>query len=148
MKIKRMIRLCLVIIAGFAVITGINYIHAVWSIRHWVKLFEHSSFEQLKKEYPDYYYETEIEPREQLAIYQEKQLIPNFFFHDFVIIKSSLSGMSIYDRGLLKSTSREVMEGKIKSFQEDEFKEEENVSSVGEVLSSSLKMAGFKKHGT
>lgn len=42
--------------------------------------------------------------------------------------------MSIHDRGFLKSTSREVMEEKIKSFQEDRFKEEENVSSVGEIF--------------
>lgn len=148
MKMNNLIRICLLVIAALAIITGINYGYALWSIRHWEKIFEHSSFEQLKKEYPAYYYETDTEPREQLVVYQEKQLIPNFFFHDFVIIKSSLSGMSIHDRGFLKSTSREVMEAKIKSFQEDGFKEEENVSSVGEIISSSLKMAGFKEHGT
>ena len=39
------------------------------------------------------------------------------------------------------------MKEKLKLYQEDGFKEGENVSSVGEVFSSSLKLAGFKEYG-
>ena len=53
----------------------------------------------------------------------------------------------IYTGSRLKSTSRGTMKEKLKLYQEDGFKEGENVSSVGEVFSSSLKLAGFKEYG-
>ena len=71
-----------------------------------------SNFEQLKNEYGKYYYQVEGPPEEQLFIYQQKQLLPNIFYHDLVIIKSSLSGIKIYTGARLKSTSRETMEEK------------------------------------
>ena len=82
-----------------------------------------------------------------MIIYQQKQLLPNIFHHDLVIIKSSLSGIKIYTGARLKSTSRDTIKEKLKIYQEDGFKEGENVSSVGEVFSSSLKLAGFKEDG-
>ena len=82
-----------------------------------------------------------------MLIYQQKQLLPNIFYHDLIVMKSSISGIKIYTGSRLKSTSRGTMKEKLKLYQEDGFKEGENVSSVGEVFSSSLKLAGFKEYG-
>ena len=62
-------------------------------------------------------------------------------------MKSSLSGIKIYTGARLKSTLRNILEEKLKLYQKDGFEEGEEVSSVGEVFSSSLKMAGFKEDG-
>ena len=58
-------------------------------------------------------------------------------------MKSSLSGIKIYTGARLNSTSRDTIKEKLKIYQEDEFKEGENVSSVGEVFSSSLKPVSY-----
>lgn len=142
---KKLIRISDFVIVGLLAITCANYGYTAWSIRHWKNVLKQSNFEQLKNEYGKYYYQVEGPPEEQLFIYQQKQLLPNIFYHDLVIIKSSLSGIKIYTGARLKSTSRETTEEKLKLYQEDGFEEEESVSSVGEVFSSSLKMAGFRE---
>lgn len=146
-KMKKLIRIFIFVIAGLIILTCINYGYTAWSIHHWKNVLEQSSFEQLKNEHAKYYYQVEVPPAEQLLIYQQKQLLPNIFYHDLVVMKSSLSGIKIYTGSRLKSTSRGTMKEKLKLYQEDGFKEGENVSSVGEVFSSSLKLAGFKEYG-
>ena len=144
---KKLIRIFIFVIAGLIILTCINYGYTAWSIHHWKNVLEQSSFEQLKNEYAKYYYQVEGPPAEQLLIYQQKQLLPNIFYHDLIVMKSSSSGIKIYTGSRLKSTSRGTMKEKLKLYQEDGFKEGENVSSVGEVFSSSLKLAGFKEYG-
>ena len=93
---KKLIRIFIFVIAGLIILTCINYGYTAWSIHHWKNVLEQSSFEQLKNEYAKYYYQVEGPPAEQLLIYQQKQLLPNIFYHDLIVMKSSISGIKIY----------------------------------------------------
>lgn len=106
---KKLIRIFIFVIAGLIILTCINYGYTAWSIHHWKNVLEQSSFEQLKNEYAKYYYQVEGPPAEQLLIYQQKQLLPNIFYHDLIVMKSSISGIKIYTGSRLKSTSRGTM---------------------------------------
>lgn len=144
---KKLVRIFVFVFAGLLILTCANDGYTAWSIHHWKNVLEQSNFEQLKSKYAKYCYQVERPPEEQLFIYQQEQLLPNIFHHDLVIMKSSLSGIKIYTGARLKSTLRNILEEKLKLYQKDGFEEGEEVSSVGEVFSSSLKMAGFKEDG-
>ena len=49
LKMKKLIRIFIFVIAGLIILTCINYGYTAWSIHHWKNVLEQSSFEQLKK---------------------------------------------------------------------------------------------------